>query len=221
MSFLPLIAAAAIIDSVNPCAFSILLLTIAFLFSMGKMRSGIIKIGGFYIVGIFLIYILIGLGIIQALSFLNVPHFMAKIGALILIVFGLINIINEFFPAFPLKLKIPAGAHQKIAGLMEKASAPTAFALGILVGLYEFPCTGGPYLMVLGMLHDQATFLKGFGYLIFYNLIFILPLVIILFVASDKILLEKVQAWKKSESNKARLWGGIASIVLGVIILLF
>ena len=73
--------------------------------------------------------------------------------------------------------------------------------------------------MVLGLLHDQATYIKGLVYLIFYNLIFILPLVTILLIASDKILLEKVQAWKKSETIKMRLWSGLAMVLLGVIIL--
>jgi len=44
----PLVAASAIVDSINPCAFSILLLTVAVLFSLGKLRSDVLKIGGFY-----------------------------------------------------------------------------------------------------------------------------------------------------------------------------
>lgn len=217
---LPLISVAALIDSINPCAFSILLLTIAFLFSLGKMRSNIVKIGGTYILGLFAVYILIGLGILQALHLFDTPHFMAKVGAGLLIVLGAINLINQFFPAFPIKLKIPDAAHHKMAVLMEKASMPTAFILGALVGLCEFPCTGGPYLMVLGLLHDRSTYVNGLGYLLIYNLIFILPLVIILAIASDKNLLEKVQNWKKQETKNMRLWSGIVMLLLGVIILL-
>jgi len=215
---LPLVLISALVDSINPCAFSILLLTIAFLMSMGKMRSGILRIGGSYIFGIFLVYVLIGLGILQTLHIFNTPHFMAKVGASLLVLFGAINLINEFFPKFPIKFKIPQSAHHKMAELMEKASMPTAFALGALVGLCEFPCTGGPYLMVLGLLHDQATFWKGLGYLIIYNLVFILPLVIILLIGSDKSVLEKVKNWKSKETGKMRLWGGIAMIILGLII---
>ena len=218
---LPLVIAAALVDSINPCAFSILLLTIAFLFSLGQIRSSILKIGGFYIAGLFLIYILIGLGILQTLHIFNTPHFMAKIGASLLILLCGINLINEFFPAFPIKLRIPASAHQKMAELVEKGSAPTAFVLGGLVGLCEFPCTGGPYLMVLGLLHDQATYMKGLGYLIFYNLIFVLPLVIILFIAGDKRMLAKVQSWQQKEKGMMRLWSGAIMIVLGLIIFLF
>ena len=91
---LPLIAVSALIDSINPCAFSILLVTIAFLFSVGKLRSNILKIGGSYIFGVFLVYILIGLGILQMLHLFNTPHFMAKVGAGLLLILGMINLIN-------------------------------------------------------------------------------------------------------------------------------
>ena len=218
---LPLIAVSALIDSINPCAFSILILTIAFLLNVGRLRSGILKIGGAYIFGIFLVYMLIGLGILQTLHLFSTPHFMAKVGALLLIVMGLINLVNEFMPSFPVKLRIPQAAHQKIGTLIEKASLPTAFALGLLVGLCEFPCTGGPYLMVLGLLHDKATFLSGFGYLLLYNLIFILPLAVILFIASDSGLLANVRVWQKNEIKGLRLWSGLAMVALGLLIFAF
>lgn len=215
---LPLIAVSALIDSVNPCAFSVLLLTIAFLFSIGRLRSGILKVGLSYVAGLFVVYFLIGLGILQALHLFNTPNFMAKIGASLLIVLGAINLINEFFPAFPIKLRIPQGAHHTMAVLMEKASLPTAFLLGGLVGLCEFPCTGGPYLLVLGLLHDQATFVKGFGYLIFYNLIFVLPLFVILLIAGSERLLTKIEEWKREKTRSMRLWGGLLMIALGIVI---
>lgn len=74
--------------------------------------------------------------------------------------------------------------------------------------------------MVLGLLHDQATFTKGLGYLTLYNLIFILPLVIILLIASNSVLLGKVKQWKKENTREMRLWGGLAMVILGIIIFL-
>ncbi|HBM45696.1 MAG: hypothetical protein UT05_C0008G0049 [Parcubacteria group bacterium GW2011_GWF2_38_76] len=215
---LPMVILASLVDSINPCAFSVLILTIAFLMSLNKERKTILKMGGIYIFGIFSVYILIGLGIIQALLFFGVPNFMAKVGALILIVFGLLNIINDFFPSFPIKVKIPQFAHKRIAYIMEKASLPSSYFLGIMVGLYEFPCTGGPYLMILGLIHDNETFWSGFWYLVLYNLIFILPLAIILFVSGSKPVLARVSEWKGSESKNMRFWGGVITIILGVII---
>jgi len=215
---LPLVGVAALIDSINPCAFSILLLTIAFLLSIGKLRSSVLQIGSSYIFGIFAVYLLIGLGLLQTLHIFETPHFMAKVGATLLVLLGMVNVVNEFVPAFPVKLSIPHAAHRKIAVLMERASVPTAFVLGGLVGLCEFPCTGGPYLMVLGLLHDQTTYYTGVAYLILYNLIFILPLVLILLVASDKSLLARVQAWQQKERKAMRFGGGAAMVALGLFI---
>ncbi len=215
----PLVSVAALIDSINPCAFSVLILTIAFLLSIGNLRGRVLRIGSIYILGLFITYIAIGLGLLHTLHIFNTPHFMARVGAGLLIVLGGINLVNEFFPQFPLKLRIPHAAHHKMATLMEKGTAPTAFVLGVLVGLCEFPCTGGPYLMVLGLLHDQATYVRGLAYLVWYNLLFVLPLVLILAIASDKGLLGRVQAWQKKERKGMRLWGGVAMVVLGLIIL--
>lgn len=217
---LPLVAVAALVDSINPCAFSILLLTIAFLVSIGKLRSKILGLGLSYILGIFLVYMLIGLGILGTLHIFNTPHFMAKVGATLLIVLGLINLVNEFFPAFPIKIRIPHAAHRGMAKLMDKASLPAVFALGGLVGLCEFPCTGGPYFTVVGLLHDQVTYFKGFGYLLIYNLIFVLPLLIILGLASNAAVLEKVQTWQREKRLAMRIGGGVAMIALGIVIFL-
>ncbi|MDP2932918.1 MAG: hypothetical protein Q8N81_02195, partial [bacterium] len=109
---------AGIVDSINPCAFSVLLLTVGFLFSLGRKRSSIIKIGSVYIFGVFLVYLLIGLFVGQFLNFVKAPHIMAKIGALVLVLVGLVNILNDFFPKFPIKLKIPELSHRKIASLL-------------------------------------------------------------------------------------------------------
>lgn len=216
---LPLVVVAALIDSINPCAFSILLLTVAFLFSLGKTRKGILNIGLTYIGGIFVVYVLIGLGILQALHLFNTPHFVAKAAAYLLLLFAGINLANHFFPTFPIKLKIPNAAHRKIASLMEQSSLPTAFVLGALVGLCEFPCTGGPYLLVLGLLHDAQTYARGLGYLLFYNILFVVPLVVALFIASNEMLLEKVQMWRKNNTRAMRLWSSIAMIGLALLML--
>ncbi|MBI4127846.1 MAG: hypothetical protein HY459_02115 [Parcubacteria group bacterium] len=215
---LPLVVVAALIDSINPCAFSVLLLTIGFLVSLSAERRKILATGGFYILGLLTVYLLIGLGIIGTLHLFNTPHFMAKLGASILIALGAINLINEFYPNFPIKLRIPKAAHAKMGEFMKKGSLPAAFLLGGLVGICEFPCTGGPYLMILGLLHDEASYLPGLGYLLLYNLIFILPLIVILFIASDAVILEKVRLWKKVNTKPMRLMGGIAMVLLGLLI---
>ena len=215
---LPLILVAALLDSVHPCSFSILLITIAFLFGMQMSRRDIFKIGGTYIAGIFSAYFLIGLGILNTLNLFNTPHFMGKLGAVLLIAFGVLNLLNEFFPRFPVKLSLPSGAHSTMARLMERASVPAAFGLGLLVGVCQFPCMGGPYLMVIGLLHDTGTYFSGVGYLALYNLILILPLVAALWIAADTFMIGKAQEWRKNNTKGVRLWAGVIMIILGFLI---
>ncbi len=217
---IPIILVAAAIDSLNPCAFSVLFLTIAFLFSLGRTRLNVLVVGGTFIFGIFLTYILIGLGILQALTAFGVSGIIAKIGALLLILWGVLVLVNEFFPAFPIKLKMPESSHQRIAKLMEKASLPAAFVLGIIVGLYEFPCTGGPYLLVLSLLHTQGRFWSGMGYLLLYNVVFVLPLVIFLILTSNRSILDKIQEWRKNNMKGFRIWGSLILILMGLVIFL-
>ncbi|MEK7186804.1 MAG: cytochrome c biogenesis protein CcdA [Patescibacteria group bacterium] len=216
---LPLVLIAAILDSVHPCSFSILLITIAFLFGLQLSRKKIIQIGGAYIAGIFAAYLFIGLGILRVLHIFNTPHFMGKLGAGLLIAFGLLNLLNRFLPNFPIKLKMPTVSHKWMGSLMEKASFPAAFGLGLLVGLCQFPCMGGPYLMVIGLLRDQVTYLSGFGYLFLYNLILIIPLAAVLWITSDKQVVDKMQEWKRTKIQSVRLWAGIAMIIIGILVL--
>src|SRR3990167_2234487 len=86
---LPVITSAALLDSLNPCAISILILTIGFLLSLKKTPKHIMAIAGIYILGIFITYILIGLGILQALTFFGISRAMTKIGAAILVLIGI------------------------------------------------------------------------------------------------------------------------------------
>ena len=143
---------------------------------------------------------------------------MGKLGATLLITFGVLNLLNRFFPAFPIKLKIPSVAHGAMGKLIDKASFPAVFGLGLLVGICQFPCMGGPYLMVIGLLKDQVTYASGFNYLLLYNLILIIPLVVVLFISANKLLVEKVQIWKRDNISGLKLWTGVAMIIVGILI---
>ena len=219
-SFLPVIMTSAIIDSLNPCAISVLFLTITFLFSLGKDRKFVLFSGGVYIFSIAFVYTIIGLGALRMLSAFSVPHVMGKIGASILIIYAIIGLINEFFPSFPIKLKMPESSHKTIAKIISKASIPAFLLLGALVAMFEFPCTGGPYLFVLTLLHDYATYWTGFWYLIAYNLFFVLPLILILIFATNKVIAEKIDRLRRLETKKARVILELVLIAFGVIIFL-
>ncbi len=143
---------------------------------------------------------------------------MAKVGASILLIYSIIGLVNEFFPDFPIKLKIPESSHSTIARVISKGSIPAFFLLGALVALFEFPCTGGPYLFVLTLLHDYASFWKGFWYLIIYNIVFVSPLILILVFATNKVMIEKIDKLRRLETKKARVVLLLVLIAFGLII---
>ncbi len=219
--FLPLLVGSAFVDSLNPCALSVLVLTITFLFGLGRERVDVLAAGGLYILGIFLTYVSIGIGVLGALTLFGIPDFLSKIVAVALVAFGAIEIADGIFPKFPVRLKMPASTHTVLARFIERGSLIASFVLGVLVGLFEFPCVGGPYLFVLGLLHDRATELQGFGYLLLYNVIFILPLAVVLAFASDKEILAKVDKARRENGRAARIVTGIIMIMLAAVVIFF
>ena len=104
---MPLLIVSALVDSINPCALSILIVSLIFLFGIKQHYTKILAYGLAYILGIFVVYFLIGLGILQALHIFGVPHFMSKIAAALLVLFGIINILEALFPKFPIRFSIP------------------------------------------------------------------------------------------------------------------
>ncbi len=215
---LPAVTIAALADSVNPCAISVLFLTLGFLVSLNSSRKRIITVSGLYVLGIFITYVLIGVGALSALSLFGIPRALSKIGSLILIITSLINLAEIYIPNFPIRLAIPSIIKPRLAVLMHSATLPSIFLLGVLVGLFEFPCTGGPYLMILTLLHDNSTISQGFLYLIYYNLIFISPLVAIVIAASQTSIMDKIYTARKHHSRKANLIAALSTLILGIVI---
>ena len=104
---------------------------------------------------------------------------------------------------------------------MYRATLPTTAVLGGLVGLHTFPCSGGPYVAVLGLLASQASFWQGLGYLVLYNLMFVVPLIVVLVLSLDPVLGGKIQAWERSSSRTMRGVTGALMAVLGLVLLVW
>ncbi len=219
---LPLVVVSGLLDGINPCAFAVLLFFIAFLYTIKKTRAGVLKMGAVYISAIFLAYFLIGIGIMKALIFTGKPHFMAKLGAYLIILLGLINIkdyINPF--AFPVHLRIPRFTHATLRRWAYKGTFPSAAVLGFLVGLCTFPCSGGIYVAILALLSAKTTYLQGLAYLLLYNFMFVMPLIVILALASNEKVTRRLKEWEESKARGMRLASGIVMILLGVVILVW
>lgn len=218
---LPLVVGTGFVDGLNPCAFAVLLFFIAFLFTIRKTKASIWRMGLVYISAIYLVYLGIGIGLLKTILITGQHHLMAKIGAWLVIVLGVINLKDYFFPRLPGKLRIPTWSKETLQSWMHKATLPAAAVLGTLVGLCVFPCSGGPYVAVIGLLAARKTYFQGLSYLLLYNLFFVLPLIIVLVLASNRKVVEKMTVWEQSKSKFLRLISGLLMIILGVIILVF
>lgn len=218
---LPAVIVTGLLDSVNPCAFAVILLLLAFLFTIRQSRQRILQLGFVYIGMIFLVYFAIGLGLLRAVRFSDDPHFIARAGSWILIALGFLNLIEYFYPRFPIKLKMPAAAGVKTNELLKQATFPATVGVGFLVGLCTFPCSGGIYVSIITLLNAKTTLGWGVGYLALYNVFFVLPLIIILAGAGNRIIAKRWARWERENSRRMRLWYGVIMVGLGIIMLLW
>ncbi|MGE5219766.1 MAG: cytochrome c biogenesis protein CcdA [Chloroflexota bacterium] len=218
-TLLPSVIVTGLLDSVNPCAFAVILLLLAFLFTIRKSRVQILGLGAIYVGVIFLVYFAIGLGILSTVRLSDDPHFVARVGSYLLIGLGLLNLIEYLWPAFPIKLHMPAAAHNKVHQLLKLATVPATVGIGFIVGLCTFPCSGGIYVSIITLLNAKTTLGWGLAYLTLYNMLFILPLIIILLVVSNRVVAKQMATWEREHALGLRLWFGVTMIGLGAAML--
>ncbi len=217
---LPAVIITGLVDSVNPCAFAVILLLLAFLFTLRRSRKRILQLGFIYVGMIFIVYFAIGLGILRAVRLSADPHFVARIGAWLLIALGGVNLIEHFFPNFPIKLHMPKIAGAKTHELIKRSTVPATVGAGFLVGLCTFPCSGGIYVSVITLLNAKTTLAWGVTYLALYNVMFVVPLIAILVAVGNKSSAKTWASWERRHALKIRLWYGFIMIGLGAAMLL-
>ncbi len=225
---LPTVAVAALVDSINPCAFTLLLIFIASVTaflktvegkSLQETRSVLYRYGAVYIGAIFFTYLILGLGFLKVSAFFAGNHLGSRLAALIAVLLGLWMVKDALLPEVGLRLQAPKRVGVMVQQLARKASVPGMVGLGVLVGLCTVPCSGAVYLSVLAMLSLQQTFLQAFAYLLLYNALFVLPLGVILVAASARPTLNRLARWNLHHREGMRLGMGLGVCALGLIIL--
>jgi len=215
----PSIVIAAIIDSINPCAFAVLIILLAYLTSLGERRR-IAVVGCTYIATVFVVYFVAGLGLLTVVQQIGLTGIVFTFAAVVAILAGLINIAEVLLKREIFTLAIPASQKGAIDRYIKKASVPSAIVLGALVSMVELPCTGGIYLAILGLLGNRMTLIEGIPYLLLYNLIFVLPLILILVVMYWGGTPERMKAFQAGSKRWVRLVMGIVMVALGAVMLL-
>ena len=221
ISMVPLVAITGFLDGIHPCAIAILIFFMAFLLTLHKSFKNILVLGLVYIFVIFLTYLAIGVGLFSGIMLFGQHHFFAKLGSWLLIFLGVINLKDYFFPNFQLGVRLPRISNQKIKSYLKKATLPTVIIAAFFVGLCSVPCSGGIYAAITAFLASKTTFFTGFLYLLLYNFMFVLPLIILLALATNPLTLVKLGEWQQKHNRSQRLVMGLFMVILGAAILIF
>lgn len=219
--FVPLVAVTGFLDGIHPCAIAILIFFIAFLLNLQKTFKNIFTLGLVYIFVIFLTYLGVGVGLFSGIMLFGQHLFFAKLGAWLLILLGSVHLVNYLFPNLPIRLQFPKVSGEKVRGLLSQSTLPTVIVAAFLVGLCSIPCAGGIYIAVTSLLASQTTYFEGFLYLLLYNLMFVMPLLILLLLAVNPLTLAKIAEFRKSNERTEKLVMGLLLAILGIGILLF
>ena len=224
---LPAVLVAGVVDGINPCAFTVLLLFITALLTTVQagqlntqdVRARMLGRGGIYLAAVFLTYLALGVGLLKSLDFFTRQHVPARIGALLAVLFGLWMIKDFFLPDWGVRLQAPGRIGALARQSARKATIPSLVTGGFLIGLCTVPCSGAVYLGVLSLLALQPTALMGYSYLVLYNIVFILPLIGILIAASARPTLNRLAHWNLHHKEWVRLALGSGVVGMGMLIL--
>lgn len=220
-AFISLVLTSGLLDGLNPCAIAILLFFVSLLYVVRRPRGEVLQMGILYIYAIFLVYFLIGLGLMQAIILSGQAHLLAIVGAYLVIALGLLTLGGLIIKPLGVVTRTPHIFWERAKPFLLRATLPSAFAGGLLVGLCTFPCSGGIYVAILGLLSTQTSYLGGLAYLYLYNLMFVLPLVAILVGIQNRKVSRRLATWEMTHRSSARLLSATLMIAIGAVILFF
>jgi cytochrome c biogenesis protein CcdA len=213
---------AALVDAINPCAIAVLLILLTALLAAGE-KTRALKAGVAFILSIYIVYFLFGLGLFHALQISGISNWFYQILGFLAIVIGVLNIKDYFwYGGGGFIMEIPRSWRPALKRLLQSVTSPVgAFVMGFVVCLFELPCTGGPYLFMTGLLAQQVTQAIAIPILLYYNVLFVLPLVaivILLYFGMSKV--EEMEKWKTENIRLLHLIGGLIMVALGVAVVL-
>ncbi len=217
---LGIVTVTGLIDSINPCAIGVLILLASILISL-KSKKELLLYGFLYIFAVFVTYILAGLGILYFFNAIPIAiseYISIAVGGIIVMA-GLIEMKDYFWYGQGISLAISPKRAKQIHDMTRRLTLPGVVFLGIFVAAVELPCTGAPYMAIL-LLLSQSFDLAAAIMLLWYNILFISPLIVILLLIYGGAKIQEVKRWKMQNRGVMRLAIGIVLIILGWLLIL-
>ncbi len=212
------------LDGFNPCAIWVLMFLLSLLI-YSKSRKRILFIGGIFIATSGLIYFLFMAAWLNLFLFIGYTEIMRVIIALIALAFGAINLKDFFAFKKGLSLTIPDSVKPKLFKKMRDITTAemslglvlTTVFLAVFVNLIELACTLG-----LPAIYTRILTLQNFPpiiyylYLAVYNIIYVIPLAIIVGVFAYTMGGRKLS---EKEGRILKLVSGALMLTLGLVML--
>jgi cytochrome c biogenesis protein CcdA len=222
---------AGFIDGLNPCAFATIVFLVSYLAFLGKRTKEILQYGIIFTFGVFIAYLLAGMGLMAGFRQLSGFPLITKGIYLVIAIFAVVLGIISFYDYIlfrrgqmaKMKLQLPMALKKKVHGIIRKQTRSTkagfigTFVLGFVIAGTEVVCTGQLYLPTIGYIMTIPG-LRAYAFLnlVFYNLMFIVPLSAIFVAAFFGVTSEKMAVVTKEHTGTVKLLTGILFIGLGV-----
>ncbi|AQS40003.1 hypothetical protein Sps_04923 [Shewanella psychrophila] len=214
------------VDAFNPCAFFVLLFLLSIMVN-AKSKTRMLIVGGIFVFFSGFIYFLFMIAWLNIFTLLGAGSdgSLIILGAGILaFIAGVINIKDYFFTKGEVTLSMSAKNRTGLIKRMGKLTNVSSMAamiggtviLSILANAYELLCTAGfpmIYTSVLSM-HDLPD-IERYLYLVFYNLVYVIPLAIIVIVFSATMGKRKLT---EKEGQTLKLMSGIMMLGMGIML---
>jgi len=211
-------------DAFNPCAFFVLLFLLSLLVHQ-RDRRRMALIGGVFVLFSGLMYFAFmaaWLGLFRVMG--SLPWVTGAAGALALII-GAINIKDFFAFKAGVSLSIPesrkADIFRRGRAILAAGSLPAMLAATVLLAIaanfYELLCTAGFPMVYTRLLTMQVTNpVQHLLYLALYNVIYVLPLLLIVFAFVRTLGARKLG---EREGRLLKLLSGLMMLGLGILLL--
>lgn len=211
--------AAGILAGFNPCLLAILaFLASSMLASTGRRRD-ILTMVAFFSLGIFVVYIIFGVGLFSALQEKSTTAMFRFVLAAILLFLGLMQLEDA--------RRLQSGGEslfrtdwtkKYIHSIIASRSLSSYFLLGALFSLVRAPCVGGVYIAIIGIISSQGYASSGLFYLMIYNMGIALPVMLLGGIIALGMSPEQVDQFRQKHRVAIRLITGITLFALAPLI---
>ncbi|MCK5661372.1 MAG: cytochrome c biogenesis protein CcdA, partial [Methanosarcinales archaeon] len=215
---IPSVFIVGLLAGFNPCLFAILaFIASVALASTGKRRNVFYIVAAFSL-GIFVTYLVFGLGILQIIqSFNGIQDYIRIFLVLLLGILGVWHVYDAWHMKHNPKSTFytPKSFIRLTESMTERVNLPAAFFLGALFSLIKAPCVGAVYFVILDMVKEKS--IAGMGYLAVYNLGVVLPVFLIGIAIAFGMKPETVENYRDKHRSGMRLVTGITLLVIAVL----